>query len=196
MTTSFQNHRVSIALLLSDQLPYDRAAMTGVLEAAASQDLPGTEIIVIDGRGPAARRDFIPAAADPARFIHLPGKYANRAAMYNAALQAAHGDFFLALYNDQSPVTLRRSAAQTMLMAAIRMEGSGTAAAGGAGLPVGMVYADYERIDAAGQRKDVHLLDWHLGRLRDTTDFGQAILYRTDLLRELGGWNEASQAAA
>ncbi len=195
MTTSFQNHRVSIALLLSDQSPYDRAAMTGVLEAAASQDLPGAEIIVIDSRGPSARRDFIPAAADPARFIHLPAKYANRAAMYNAALRAAHGDFLLALYNDQSPVTLKRSAAQAMLMAATRMDGSGTAVSGGTGLPVGMVYADYERIDANGQRKEVHLLDWHPGRLRDTTDFGLAILYRTAALREVGGWNEAYQAA-
>lgn len=183
MATQFADTRVSIAMILSDQLPYDRAAFQAGLQAALTQDRPPIEVIVVDGRGPGAKLDFVPGGADATRIRHVPGTYGNRAAMYNAALRAAQGDWLLAVYNDQAAVTLRRSAVQTMVMSATR-----------AG-PVGLVYADYERVEAGGQRKDVHLLDWHEGRARDTTDSGNAILYRTAALREVGGFNEAYQAA-
>ncbi|MHC4089990.1 MAG: glycosyltransferase family 2 protein [Planctomycetota bacterium] len=185
MPSSFRDLRVSIALVLSDRLPYDRAAFGRCLEAALSQDHPSVEVIVVDDRGPRAAPDFVPPAFAGGHAIrHLPGRYRNRAATYNAAIEAASGAFFLAVFNDQAPVVLRRSAVQTMVMAAARHE------------PVGMVYADYEVIDSAGCGKEIHLLDWHEGRLRDSTDFGRAILYSTDALRELGAaFNEKYTAA-
>jgi glycosyltransferase involved in cell wall biosynthesis len=184
MAATFEQSSVSVAMILSDRLPYERAAFQDGLRAALDQDLAPTEALVVDDRGPAAPMDFVPAGVEGAeRIRHLPGHYANRAAMYNAALQAAAGTHFLAIYNDQAQVVLRRSALQTMIMAATRQK------------PAGMVYADYERIDPDGGRADVHLLDWHAGRLRDTVDFGSAILYATDVLRQVGGFNEKYKAA-
>ncbi len=202
MTTSFNETTVSIALLLPEPLPYDRTAVAEMLAAALAQDHPPAEVLVVDGRGPAARADFLPPGVAPDRLRHLPGTYASRAAMLNAALRAARGDFFLLIQSDAAPVILRHSAVQVMVMAATRAAGSA-----GPGLtesrrpvvghdrPVGLVYGDYERIDAAGRRRDVHLLDWHAGRCRDTTDFGSAILYRTAAVRELGGLDERFRAA-
>lgn len=183
MSNQLHSQDVSIALVFSDPLPYERSAFQSVLRAAFEQDLPPKEVIVVDGRGPKARPDFLPGGVDTGHLRHLPGQYRNRAAMYNAAIKAAAGEFLLLVFNDQAPVTLKRSAVQTLVMAATR------------GVGVEMVYADYERIDGQGQRKDVHLLDWHAGRLRDTTDFGHAILFRTAALRGIGGLDESYQAA-
>ncbi len=189
MSATFQDVNVSIALLVSDQLPYDHAALGEMVRAAVDQDHPPSEVIIVDGRGAGGAPDFVPAGVDTSRIRHLAGSYDNRSAMCNAALQAATGEFLLLLLNDKSQVTLRRSAVRTMVMAATRGDGSAEPA------PVSMVYADYERVGADGRHSDVHLLDWHEGRMRDTVDFGNAILLRTALLREVGGFNEAYTAA-
>ena len=184
------NPAVSIALVYQADLPYSRTAFEAGLRAVLAQDLPAAQVLVVDGRGAAAGLDFVPPdlpADESQRLVHLPGTYANRAAMLNAALRAARGEFLLALYNQSAAITLRRSAARTMLAAMRRRGGTGSESA--------LVYGDYERVGAAGHRQDVHLLDWHEGRLRDTFDLGAAILYRTTTLRELGGWNEQYAAA-
>ncbi len=188
MSANFEDVKVSVALLFGDQWPYDRAAFQAGLRAAWEQDHPPVEVIVADGRGASARPDFIPSEMDADRVRHLPGEYANRAAMCNAVLKSASGEYLLLIFNDQAQVVLKRSALRTLVMAAARNDRLETC-------PTGMVYADYERVEADGSRKDVHLLDWHEGRLRDTVDFGSAILFRTDVLREIGGFDEAYAAA-
>jgi len=183
MSTKLPDVNVSVAMIFSDPLPYDRKAFGEGLIAALEQDHPPVEVCVVDTRGPSATPDFIPDGADRSRIRHLPGEYANRAAMFNAAIASAAGDYVLVVLNDQAQVVLRRSAIQVMLMAATR------------DADAGMVYADYERIEADGTCRDVHLLDWHEGRLRDTLDIGQALLFRTAALRACGGLNESYQAA-
>ncbi len=195
MPANFDNVKVSVALLFGDQLPYDRAAFQVGLRAACGQDHPAVEVIVVDGRGASAKPDFIPSEIDAGRIRHLPGEYANRAAMCNAALQSASGEYLLLIFNDQAQVTLKRSALHTMLMAAGRSAEATERRSDKGGNSIGMVYADYERVEADGSRKDVHLLDWHKGRLRDTVDFGNAILFRTDVLRKIGGFNQEYTAA-
>jgi glycosyltransferase involved in cell wall biosynthesis len=197
MTNSFKETSVSIALFAGERLPYDLAAFQAGLRSALEQDHPGViQVVVVDGRGPGARPDFLPPGVDAARVQHVPGTFKNRAAMYNAALDAAKGELLLVVSCESAPITLRKSAVQTLVIAAQRENPLSTPVSGVAhATTVGMVYADYERIDAAGQRKDVHLLDWHEGRCRDTTDFGPAILYRTAALRELGGFDERYNAA-
>ncbi len=200
MPANFEDVKVSVALLFGDQWPYDQAAFQACLRAAWEQDHPLVEVIVADGRGASAKPDFIPSEMDANRVRHLPGEYANRAAMCNAALKTATGEYLLVIFNDQAQVTLKRSAVRTMLMAAERVAQASSLwldhrQDAGATQSVGMVYGDYERVEADGSRKDVHLSDWHEGRLRDTVDFGSAILFRTDVLREVGGFNEAYAAA-
>ncbi len=197
MSQNFHELTASIALIYKDGLPYDRAAWTAMLRSALAQDHPPADVIVVDGRGPQAQPDFLPNDIPADRVRHVPGTYANRAAMYNAALRSATGEFVLLLYNEAAPITLRRSALQLMLMAATRNPplASPVSGAGGEHAPVGMVYGDFERIDATGARKDVHLLDWHAGRCRDMTEFGNAILYRAAALRDVGGFDERYAAA-
>lgn len=197
MTNSFEDTTVSIAVFLPERLPYDLETFKAGLRAALAQDHAGlAEVLVVDARGPGAKPDLLPSGADAARVRHVPGTFRNRAAMYNAALNAARGEFLLAVGTESAPVTLRRSAAQTFVIAAQRGSPLSTPVSGDTcATTIGMVYADYERIDASGQRKDVHLLDWHEGRCRDTTDFGSAVLYRTAALCELGGFDEGYSAA-
>ena len=183
MSANFENVNVSIVLTLSDQLPYDRSALQECLRAALEQDHRAVEVLVVDSCGPSATPDFLSTDMDRQRVRHLPGEYANRAAMHNAALQAAAGDYLLLILNEQAQVLLRRSAVRTLVMAAVRSA------------PVGMVYADYERVEGDGGRREIHLLDWHAGRLRDTVDFGNALLLQTQVLREIGGFNETYRAA-
>ena len=184
MNTAFQDTTVSIVMMLSDRVPYGPAAFRTGLQAAADQDHPRTEVLVVDDRGPAATLDEIMSGVEGAVPIrHLPGQYANRAAMLNAGLEAATGAFVLLVFNDRAEVVLRRSAVRTMLMAATRRG------------PAVWVYGDYELIDADGQRHERHLPDWHPGRLRDGTDFGAAWLCAAGALRELGGLNEQLTAA-
>lgn len=197
------------------------------------QDLDSTDSVspadVDFPRRDIERRDFARAdfasAAEQGRLRHVAGDFATRAAMFNAGIQAARGDYVLLLFNDRARVTLRRSAARTMVMAATRGRPvtSGWPVTGGravsGGRPVtdgrpatldaaggaraqecsadfaGMVYADYERAGLDGAACEVHLLDWHAGRLRDSFDFGSAVLLRTSLLRELGGFDERYAAA-
>ncbi|MBK9119529.1 MAG: glycosyltransferase [Phycisphaerales bacterium] len=195
MANSFLETRVSIVLLFREPLPYDRGAFVTTLQSVVAQDLRPHEILIVDDRGPDARPDF--ADGDlVAKVRHLPGTYANRAAMLNAALQAATGDYILLVLNDQAAVTLRQSAVQTLVMAATRHAARGSAAATRHLRPVGFVYADYDRVDSAGQKREVHLLDWHPGRLRETTDFGAAFLFPTQVLRTLGGFSTEYGAAA
>jgi len=190
MTANSNECKVSIVLLFSERLPYDRAAFRRTLRAACAQDHPLTEVLVVDDRGATATLDSSLTANDlPAGLRHLPGEYANRAAMFNAGIKAATGEFILLLENDRAQVVLRRSAVQTMVMAAHRH------CAVNCHKKASMVYADYELIDADDKRSDVHLLDWHEGRLRDTLDLGSAILCRADVLREIGGLNEEYAAA-
>jgi glycosyltransferase involved in cell wall biosynthesis len=188
MAPSFDDARVAVALLYPRPLPYAHAAFTAGVQTVLDQDHGDIELIVVDARGPQAPPDFLPANADPARIQHYPGNYADRAAMLARALEAAGGEFLLMLLTDQAAVQLKRSATLTMLMAALREADQFGAA--------GLVYADYERILPGGQRQDVHLLDWHPGRLRDSVDFGYALLIHLPAARALGGIDPAYQAAA
>ena len=189
MNANFDEIAVSIVMLFRGDPAYPLPDFQADLNAALEQDQPLTEVIVVDDRGPAALPDFATPALVRELPRHVPGTFTDRAAMFNAGIRAARGEYVLLLFNDRSRVTLKRSAARTMVMAATR------GVPDGARPPAAMVYADYERVNPDGSRHEVHLLDWHAGRLRDTVDFGSVILVRTQLLRELGGFDEQYAAA-
>lgn len=191
MAAGFPPARVSIAIMLPEASPYDPAGFQTLLRSALAQDHAPIEVIVVDGRGPAATADFLPDDVDSSRIRHVSGRFANRAAMCNAAINAASGDFLLLVLGEPGRVVLRRSGVRTMVMAATRNASLEPDRA----RTVGMVYADYERVDPEGRRTDVHLLDWHEGRLRDTTDLGRVFLLRTAALQDIGGFDESYRSA-
>jgi hypothetical protein len=47
-----------------------------------------------------------------------------------------------------------------------------------------LIYADYE-VDDNGQLSDEHLLDHHIGRVRDNTDYGKAWILNLEKLKEV-----------
>ncbi len=189
MAANFDDTRVSAILLLPEESPDGLPPLAACLRCLLDQDHPALECIVVDGRGEAARPDFLPAGADAARIRHLPGRAASRSAMWNAGLRAATGDYVLLIDTGRGQVTLRRSAVRTMVMAASRRPDSH-------GVRAGLVYGDYERVEPDGTRREVHLLDWHPGRLRDTFDLGPLLLVAAPLLRRVGGFDESLDAVA
>ncbi len=186
--SDFDAITVSIVVPVPQQPPWDSAALRKMLACAALQDHPRCELLVADagdGPEPAAL-----ARETGARYLSQPG--ASPPGVVNAALEQAGGRYVLVLRSDACAVFLRRSAVRTMLMAAERLRGRKT----DIHRPVGLVYSDYERISPDGTAHEVHLLDWHEGRLRDTFDMGHAWLIPTDVLRDIGGMNPRYSAAA
>jgi glycosyltransferase involved in cell wall biosynthesis len=179
---ALEQSSVSVGLIMSEALPGGVAALAETLGTLFTQDLPPREIIIADDRGPEAGLATPPAGDNDTAMRHLPGTYGNRAAMYDAILAAAQGEHLLLVDLERGPVKLRRSALRTLLMAAQRNA-------------TGMVYADYARRAADGTQTNVHLLDWHPGRLRDDVDFGPVLLCRTELLRKIGGFDEQYNTA-
>lgn len=181
MSAKFNNHSVSVVFSITDKLPYKVSELQASVESALAQDHPSLHVYIVDARGPDQLLEF--NLSNASRVTYIPGTFANRAAMYNAALRACDSEFLLGIYNDSQCVTLKRSAVQTMVLAATRHE------------PLDMVYADYDRIDSDNTCHEIKLSDWHPGRLRDQEDLGLAILYRTAAMRECGGYDESFHAA-
>lgn len=184
MPTGFNQYSVSVALIVADNLPYDGAAIQAMIRSMGEQDHGAVEILIADARKANSGPD--PAwleGLDAKKFRHVPAPAQQRASMYNAALAAATGDYFLAVFNLEHQVLLKRSAVRTMVMAAVRCD------------DIGFVYSDYDLIDAQGTVSERKLLDWHAGRLLDTADYGSVQLFPTHLLRDIGGFNEKYKAA-
>jgi len=187
MTPAFPS--VSI-VIVGPQGCSNAADLDGAIQFARAQDVPIAELIAV------GRPDDVAASAAATntapRLRILSEAFRNRAAACNAALREVSGEFVLFVFNDNGLVTLRQSAARTMLLAATR-HSANTAAP--ERFSAGLVYADYERVEPDGRRREIHLLDWHPGRLRDTLDFGRAILFCTAALRDVGGFDESYDAA-
>ncbi len=176
--------RVSVVLTYRADLPYDNSEFGDGVAAAFAQDEAEIEVIVVDHRGRGARADFLPGELrSDRRVIRLPGTYPNRAAGRNAAMRRASGAYVLFVDNEAGCVRLRRSAVRALVLAAARHPN------------VGLVYADYDRRDGGGRVTEVHLLDYHAGRVRDNLDLGPVILCPAMVLESVGGLDERYAAA-
>ncbi|MDD5582048.1 MAG: glycosyltransferase [Candidatus Marinimicrobia bacterium] len=100
------------------------------------------------------------------------------ASMLNKALKVATGEFILLLDNVSTPVLLRKASVDTFLMAAERHP------------EAGLFYSSYE-LEDHGCVEEKHLLDHHIGRVRDNMDFGKAFFIRKKTLESIGGFDES-----
>ncbi len=188
----FDATAVTIVVLHPLQPRTDDAGLERMLICACSQDHPEVQVLIADA---SARPDVQGALAKldlTRRVRHLRLDGCELPELVNRAAQQATGDYVLLLRSDACAVFLRRSAVRTMVMAAERLRGRET----DIHPPVGLIYSDYERISPDGGVGEVHLLDWHEGRLRDTFDMGYAWLIPTKWLRDVGGMNPRYTAAA
>lgn len=156
-----------------------RSAMDECITSILGQDFDSIELIVVNGSDAQTDQPAEGSAHAAERRVHrISGAFASRAAAFNAALADARGDWVLLLRTDVARVRLKRSAVTAFVTVAGRHS------------EAGMVYADYERVEADGKRHEIHLSAFHRGRLRETTDFGPAVLYRAQALRAVGGFDE------
>ena len=175
--------QVTVVLLYRDSMPYDAAAMAATVESVLAQDYPKTDLIVVDGRGPSAKPDFLPVAVQrDGRVRHLPGTYASRSAMWNAAIRNAQGELLVLAENDKGQVLLKRSGVRGLALTAAR---DGRA---------GLIASDYELIAADGRTKEIHLLAYHEGRVRDAQDLGRVFMIPKLVFDAVGTFNEKHTA--
>ena len=180
MNAPWEDVAVSALLLRPSPVDYSEAEWCRCLTSVLEQDCPVNEVIVADIGSAAtssAGEGYSELPISDSRVQHLPGCHPHRAAALQAVCAAARGEYLLLVVNDAAPVYLRRSAVQTLLMAATRRAG------------VGMVYADYDLVAPDGTVTEVHLHDYHPGRLRETLDLGRVWLLNADVLRAAGGVN-------
>jgi GT2 family glycosyltransferase len=150
-------------------------ALARLAESASGQIYPAWELVVA---APAALHEAI-AAALAARGIAAPqlrliAADAEPGAGLNAALSAAQGEFVLPLY---AGALLRPHA---LLDLALTLARVGEAE---------LVYADEDRIDAAGERSDWRFKPaWSPALLQAADYLGSLTLLRRDAVHAIGGW--------
>jgi len=171
--------KISILCHYSAKLPYSKEEFLQSIKSFTGQNYKPVEVVVVDDRG----KDAEPLDFLPSRVKQVRGDFKNHAAKVNAGLQVCTGKFVLLVHNESSQVVLKKNALDVMAMAMNRSK------------KVSLVYGDYERIDPSGELKEVHLLYHHPGRLRDTVDFGSALLIRAAVLKKIGGLDESYNAA-
>ncbi len=174
----------STILHYSDKLSYGKEEFAKSVESILAQQFVDVECIVVDHRGKSAKKDFLPAAIAKKVKV-VAGEFKNRAAAFNAGIKESKGQAIVLVNNLTAPVTFAKCAFAVYNLAFEREP------------ETGYIYADYSNIDPNGNSKDVHLLEYHPGRLRDTNmwDTGAVYCCNAKLLKSLKGLNEKYNAA-
>ena len=172
--------KISIIIIYNDKLGYENKAYDKTIQSLINQNYDYWELVIVDERGEKAQ---YPKISTQKKIKHVPCQFKNRANSINQGLKKCTGDYVMLVDNEQSLITFRLSTLELFLHTAERHENTG------------MVYGDYRLIEANGSEKDIHLLDYHKGRLRDNLNFGDILFFPKKILDEIGGLNEKYKAA-
>lgn len=172
--------KISVIVCYNDELGYDDQALNHTIESLMHQNYENWELIVIDER---ENNTDYPSIISHEKIKHLPINKEKRAEGINKGLQIASGDFVLFANNVQSQIIFRLSTLEIFLAVAERRSNTG------------LVYADYQLIDDKGWEKDIHLLDYHEGRVRDNMDFGALLFFPKSIFTEIGYLEEKYKGA-
>ena len=99
------------------------------------------------------------------------------AELMNEATKQTDSDFFLYIDNMENPVILKEAAIDAFQMASERNPSAG------------FIYADYDLI-SGNQTKEIHLLNHHIGRVRDNQDYGKVFYIKNEAIFVAGGFDE------
>jgi len=172
--------RITIIMIYNNELGYNDQAYNQMIESLINQNYDNWELLIIDEKGDNVNYPEL-KVHDSIR--HLTGKFKNRAQALNHGIANATGEFIMLVNNVQSQVTFRLSTLEIFLSIAECHSN------------LGLIYSDYRLIDANGNSKDVNLLDYHEGRVRDNMDFGAILFFPKQVFDEIGGLNEKYEAA-
>jgi GT2 family glycosyltransferase len=173
--------RLSILLPTFDS---PAAPLRACLESVLVQDYPHWELCIADDASRAPHvKDILEAQAARDDRIRVRFRPANGhiAAASNTALELARGDYVVLLDHDD---TLAPHALGEV--AAALVERPGTA----------ILYSDEDKIDEAGQRFEPYFKpDWNPLLLTSQNYVSHLGVYRTDLVRAVGGFREGTEGA-
>lgn len=172
--------KISLIAQYSNKIKYSDSKFNRLLESLINQNYPNWELILLDYRGEKAN---YPDLINDDRIIHVTGDFANRANAINKAISKTSGEYIMLINTLEQPVKLRLSTLETFIMVAERNEN------------VGMIYSDYRLVSNDGSINDIHLLDHHVGRLRETMDYGAVLFFPRSILKAVNGLNESYMAA-
>ena len=172
--------KISVLAFYNENLAYSDQEFNQTLQSLIDQNYANWELILIDERG---KDKSYPNLLTHQNIHHLAIDFKNRAHSINQGLKHCSGDYIVLVNNEQSLITFRLSTLELFWRVARRHADTG------------MIYADYRLIEADGSEKDIHLLHYHPGRLRDNMDLGAVWFFPRKVLDELGGMDENYQAA-
>lgn len=164
--------KVSIILEYRDKLGYSDQELNQTLQTIVKQNYPNWEVLLVNYKGCDAP---YPEIMSDTRIFHLTGNFKNRAHGLNAALKRATGDAVMLVNNVSARVDFRQSTLELFLLVAERNPG------------LGMIYADYQRVEQNGWATIINLLDHHPGRLRDNMDYGPLLFFPRSVLSAVQG---------
>ena len=96
----------------------------------------------------------------------------------NKALAQATGEWVLLIDNRDNPVMMKKAAIDGFVLGVERQKDAG------------LFYTSYE-LEDAGTVKEIHLLDHHIGRVRDNMDYGKVFFVKKKALEAIGGFDES-----
>lgn len=102
------------------------------------------------------------------------------AVQFNSAIKNSKADACLYLDNCTQEVVLKKSAVEICSLAVKNNKNTG------------LIYSDYEMLEN-GVVKEIRLLKYHVGRVRDNQDYGKVFFFTTEALNEVGGMTDSVQ---
>ena len=172
--------KISVIIFYNDKPEYDNQALNQMIESLIHQNYDNWELLIIDERN---ENTGYPEIISHEKIKYFPAKLRTRAQAINNCLKHATGDYIMLVNNVQSQITFRLSTLETFISVAERQQN------------LGLIYADYRLTDVKGSSKDIHLLDYHNGRVRDNMDVGAILFLPKQVLERVGGINEKYNAA-
>ncbi len=172
--------KISVIMIYNEKLGYDKKQLEESVQSLIDQNYENWELVIVDERG--VNADY-PNISKHDNIVHIPVDFANRAASLNYGIENCSGEYILLANNDQSQLLFRLSTLEIFLCVAKRQNNPG------------MIYADYRLVKADGTSKDIGLLPYHEGRVRDNLDLGSMLFFPVSGLENVGGFNENYKAA-
>ncbi|MDZ7264715.1 MAG: glycosyltransferase, partial [candidate division KSB1 bacterium] len=172
--------KISIIMLYDQEMKYDHHTFAEMVRSAIEQNYPHWELLLVDMRGQNAPN---PLPFSQPQIRHLPGQFINQAQAINHGVAHATGEYIMLANNLAAAITFRLSTLETFLLVAERHP------------KLGLIYSDYCLVDKSGTRTDVHLLDYHEGRVRDNMDLGKVFFLPKAVIQQIGGMNERYRGA-
>jgi glycosyltransferase involved in cell wall biosynthesis len=168
---------ISIILHLPRTLPYPLANFLKMVTALSKHQTYQVELIIIDEQNHSTLKDSVAPLDPDGNVIHIvPGKSSSLGYGLNKALAKARGDALLYINNKNAEIKINKSALSAYILSAERHS------------EWGFIYADYQLM-TGDKKTEMHLLDFHNGRLRDNQDYGYVCLINAKILKQCGGFD-------